>query len=166
MGAFPPSGDVTWTDLAWSTYLLPATVHAAADGAAQGDGAFVGLAPRNGGGSTVSYDIVSWAKQPARADAQPTVLAWLNNSHPPTVPLLHEPLGYVGASRVGAAYATLTVALHPSKFLPGVGDKWALQTLDLAADDVAGSLRELPLEPQPSFEGAEVVSLSGFGLAA
>lgn len=157
----------SWRDLEWGTHELPATVHSSGD-------ELIGLAPKKLA-LQVAYDIVAFDKKPAgtgdaaRADGGLRVLANLNNSHPPIVPLLHEPLGYVGASVVGTRFGAMTVAKHPSAILPGVGDKWQLVTLDLAAAAGAGAssvAREMPLAPQPSFEGAETVSLSGFGLAA
>jgi len=160
-----------WTDLAWQSHDLPATLHAATSAVVSPG--FVALAQRKGG-HTIDYDVISFGGPAAAGGvagggldySEYKVIARLNNSHPPTVPLLKEALGYVGASLVGHSYAALTVEKHPNIILPGVGDKWSLATLDLKAADVGGSLKQLQLKPQPSFEGAETVSLSGFGLAA
>ena len=148
-----------WSALDLGTHDLPATVHKA-PAAADGTAPYVSLAPKKGG-AKIEYDIISWT-----AGGAPTLVAALNNSHPPYTPVIHQALGYVGASRVGTSYGAMTVALHPNPILPGVLDKWTLSTVDLSAAEPATTLVEVALNPGPSFEGAETVALSGFGLAA
>ena len=62
-------------------------------------------------------------------------------------------------------YAALTVAKH-FNIVPNLSDKWSIASLDLSQPDVGATLIEVALSPQPSFEGAETVALSGFGLSA
>ena len=149
----------TWHALDLGAHGLPATVHAATDAA--DEPRLVGLAPREGA-SPASLDVVEWASNPA-GGAQATLLAALNNSHPPRVPLENLRLGYVGASREGHTFGALTMAFHPS-ILPGVGDKWQLVTVDLAAEGSAQAAHIVPLSPQPGWTGAEGVALAGFGI--
>ena len=73
-----------------------------------------------------------------------------------------SPPRYVADGVAGSLFAAMTVAIHPNPILPGVGDRWSLATVDL----VTGAVREMPLTPQPSIEGAETVGLSGFGIRA
>ena len=109
--------------------------------------------------------MVEWGTA-AAADAvggPARVLANLSNANVPCSPYDHSQLGYVTDAVAGESlYAAMTVALHPSPLLPGVRDKWSVSTLDLNT----GALTEAALSPQPSFEGAETVSLGGFGLVA
>ena len=158
----PPAA--SWSPLDLGVHDLPATVHstaAAVDvvGSAPRVGSYVSLAPKKGA-PKIEYDIVSWS-----AGGTPKILATLNNSHPPYNPLV-GPLGYVGASLAGSRYGAMTVALHPNPLLPGWSDKWTLATIDLSAPEPSTTLVDVALDPAPSFEGAETVSLSGFGLAA
>jgi hypothetical protein len=114
-------------------------------------GGFLSLAARADG----MLDMVSWT-----ANGSAKVLAELANAQMQSTPG-SGPLGYVtDAPVVGDLYASMTVAIAPGTM--GVGDRWTLSTLSLSS----GELNEFALNPQPAVLGAEVTSLSGFGIPA
>jgi hypothetical protein len=114
-------------------------------------GGYLSLAARNNG----MLDMVSWTP-----NGSAKVLAQLQNAQLPQTPG-SGPLGYVtDAPVVGDTYASMTVSIAPGTM--GIGDKWTLSTLSLSS----GELNEFALTPQPAALGAEVTSLSGFGLPA
>ena len=156
-----------WSDLELKSHGLPASVHmhdfppsSNDDAKAPGKG-YVALAPST---SADGYDIIGFQ---APVGVQETTFAKLSNAHAPQVPLLKYNLGYVAASLAGNKYGAMTVARHPS-IIPGTGDKWKVSTVDLSnVHNVSGTLIEVEIKPQPApLEGAETVSLSGFGIAA
>ena len=156
-----------WSDLELKSHGLPASVHmhdfppsSNDDAKAPGKG-YVALAPST---SADGYDIIGFQ---APVGVQEITFAKLSNAHAPQVPLLKYNLSYVAASLAGNKYGAMTVARHPS-IIPGTGDKWKLSTVDLSnVHNVSGTLIEVEIKPQPApLEGAETVSLSGFGIAA
>ena len=140
-----------WSDLDLGSHDLPAATRAHPSGKG-----YLALAPRKGSNGK-TLDMVAWGDTagPAR------VIANLTNANVPG--FAHAQLGYVTDALAGESlYGAMTVALHPFPILPGVRDKWTITILDLAT----AALTETPLNPQPSFEGANTVSLGGFGLVA
>jgi len=152
------SPTATWTPLDLGSHDLPAATLAHPSGKG-----FLGLAPRKKTTSAAdaatpySLDMIAW-----ELGAAPRVIGNLTNSYPPQSPMTHSPLGYVTDAFAGGKYASMTVSPHPFPILPGTKDKWVVSTLDLET----GKLTQAPLKPQPSIEGAETVSLAGFGLVA
>jgi len=152
------SPTATWTPLDLGSHDLPAATRAHPSGKG-----YLALAPRKGSNGK-TLDMVAWGDTagPAR------VIANLTNANVPCNPIpipgfAHAQLGYVTDALAGESlYGAMTVALHPFPILPGVRDKWTITILDLATN----ALTETPLNPQPSFEGANTVSLGGFGLVA
>ena len=148
----------TTTTTEWRSVPLEATHDLPATIKLHPKGGYVSLAPRKD--ATGSFDVVRWDDGKGTAE----LVGNFTNSHMPTLSIGADngkPLGYVADAVSGNTFASMTVALHPGGILPGVADKWTLSTVDLETGDV----KELPLTPQPSIEGAETVSLSGFGVA-
>lgn len=149
-----------WHSIDLGSHDLPgaARAHPAAVGT-DGD-EYLSIAPRKSAGTdSGKLDIISWSV----GGGPPTLLANLSNAHAPQVPMTHGTLGYIADALLGSeVYAAMTVAVHPNPILPGVADKWTVSVLDLKTR----ALVEAALHPQPSAEGAEVVSLAGFGLVA
>jgi hypothetical protein len=147
----------TWSAIDLGLHGLPAATRSHPTKS----GGFLSLAPRNAAGSdpfgSAPLDMIEWT-----AGGKPTVLANLTNAHPPTLPTMlgGGVLGYVEHAVDADLYASMTVAIGAAAM--GVGDKWSVSTLDLKT----GKLVEAALNPQPSLEGAETVSLSGFGIVA
>jgi len=146
------SGTLTpsWHAVDLDTHGAPASVHT------HPSGGYISLAPRTSSGS--GYDVVGWDTSD---DGGQRLLANLTNAHPPRIPFTNAPLGYVAAAVSGKVFGSLTVAYHPG-VVPGGSDKWVVSTLDLST----GKLTEAALSPQPSIEGADTASLTGFGLVA
>eukprot|EP00451_Oxyrrhis_marina_P003287 CAMPEP_0204274372 /NCGR_PEP_ID=MMETSP0468-20130131/25140_1 /ASSEMBLY_ACC=CAM_ASM_000383 /TAXON_ID=2969 /ORGANISM="Oxyrrhis marina" /LENGTH=452 /DNA_ID=CAMNT_0051250571 /DNA_START=59 /DNA_END=1417 /DNA_ORIENTATION=+ len=141
------SASTKWADPALAAnHGLPVTVHT------HPAGGFVSLAPLSGAGK---LDVVSWDSSTGKAD----IVAALNNSN---VPQAYQtgPLGYVGAHVQGSTFSSLSVSLGTAPY--GLGDKWAVATVDLSTKKVVQST----LNPQPSALGANAASLSGFGIPA
>eukprot|EP00658_Telonema_sp_P-2_P026320 TRINITY_DN2061_c0_g1_i1.p1 TRINITY_DN2061_c0_g1~~TRINITY_DN2061_c0_g1_i1.p1 ORF type:complete len:257 (+),score=51.49 TRINITY_DN2061_c0_g1_i1:3-773(+) len=141
------------TQTSWTAQSAAPQHGTAASAVIHDEGYYLFLSPKAVDGS---LDVVKWD-----ATSGPSLFANLTNAHHPSMPMGGGILGYVGDAIHGNAYAALTVARNPSP-VPGLTDKWSVSTIDL----ITGKLTQAALSPQPSFLGAETVSLSGFGLVA